>query len=713
MLLKRGDHDLNKIESKIKAELESLNYPTFYTKNSLLTYYIGKSITGLDLSSIPTPKINIIYIEDQSFINTMGISFKSNYNNYKSKLILDEIIHFYNVFNDLRMEYNFNSVNEYISPFGIKFDEIPGNLEINEDDIYYRFCKIISNKTESLENDKYFKNLYENMYKYLYYIFSNITDSTDVEIDYYSDYMRVTTYYNIIESGRFNNIKGQVQKILDKIVLEFIEFPFLMEMIDEITIYQPHSSSNNINFSLINDSICITNQTKLINVIDTYSSMYSYEFTGNFKDYILYSNPNISCNLIVNSGNKSNLINRLASASSKVIESVFISQYLSNYSKIFCILDLTGNGTPQLKTDLPKSKDIINLKNVELIPLKKYIYNPLISGKIGNLEFDGNINNTVVNILNDGESNIDNWQWVTNGELTENKENKIGAEFTENETTKEHQNTTLMASELEEKGWFFALQNSIPNCKHVKKENSYKNLYNDVSFENFMGKMDNISNEYESLVNFPEYDITVDSDNFNPIDLYPDLRTFPQEYIHELKKDINKDILLKLLDQINSISSDFQEKLSNSEEYLTYKDRGFQELFHIIDISEEDFYNKVEYNNITELEEDLLLLSIGNPEKSQIFKAYREVFYTSNIYNGEIITINGNEIDKNLTLYMFNENKNNKIQESIKNIQKSSNLWSELFINLKENIDKFKDENGYLKIEQLKDSIINKFLKII
>ena len=180
MLLKRGDHDLNKIESKIKAELESLNYPTFYTKNSLLTYYIGKSITGLDLSSIPTPKINIIYIEDQSFINTMGISFKSNYNNYKSKLILDEIIHFYNVFNDLRMEYNFNSVNEYISPFGIKFDEISGNLEINEDDIYYRFCKIISNKTESLENDKYFKNLYENMYKYLYYIFSNITDSTDV-----------------------------------------------------------------------------------------------------------------------------------------------------------------------------------------------------------------------------------------------------------------------------------------------------------------------------------------------------------------------------------------------------------------------------------------------------------------------------------------------------------------------------------------------------
>ena len=270
-----------------------------------------------------------------------------------------------------------------------------------------------------------------------------------------------------------------------------------------------------------------------------------------------------------------------------------------------------------------------------------------------------------------------------------------------------------MASELEEKGWFFAMQNSIPNCKHVKKENSYKNLYNDVSFENFMGKMDNISNEYESLVNFPEYDITVDSDNFNPIDLYPDLRTFPQEYIHGLKKDINKDILLKLLDQINSISSDFQEKLSNSEEYLTYKDRGFQELFHIIDISEEDFYNKVEYNNITELEEDLLLLSIGYPEKSQIFKAYREVFYTSNIYNGEIITINGNEIDKNLTLYMFNENKNNKIQESIKNIRKSSNLWSELFINLKENIDKFKDENGYLKIEQLKDSIINKFLKII
>ena len=704
---------MNNIESKIKADLENLNYPTFYTKNTLLTYYIGKSITGLDLSSIPTPKINIIYIEDQSFINTMGISFKSNYNSYKSKLILDEIIHFYNIFDDLRVKYNFKSINEYISPFGIKFDEMPGNLEINREDIYYRFCRMISSKTESSEDDKYFKHLYENMYKYLYYTFSNITDSTDIEIDYYSDYMRVTSYYNIIESGRFGNIKGQLQKILDKIVLEFIEFPFLMDMIDEITIYQPYSTSNNINFSLINDSMCITNHTKLINVIDTYSSTYSYEFTGNFKDYILYSNPNISCNLIVNSGDKNNLTNRLASASSKTIESVFIGQYLSDYSKIFCILDLTGNGTPQLKTNLPESKDIINLKNVELIPLKKYIYNPLILGRMGDLELDGNFYNTSGDTMDGDESNMTNWQWSDDNKITENIENKTTTEFTENETLKEHKNTTLMASELEEKEWFFALQNSIPNCKHVKKENNYKNLYNEVSFENFMGKMDNISNEYESLINFPEYDIIVDFVNFNPIDLYPDLRTFPQEYIHGLKKDINKDILLKLLNQINSISNEFQEKLDNSEEYLTYRNRGFQELFHIIDISAEDFYNKVEYNNISELEEDLLILSIGCPEKSQIFKAYKEVFYTSNIYNGEIITINGNEIDKNLTLYMFNENKNNKIQESIKNIQKSSKLWLELFINLKENIDKFKDENGYLKIEQLKDIIINKFLKII
>ncbi len=704
---------MNNIESKIKSELENLNYPTFYTKNTLLTYYIGKSITGLDFSSIPIPKINIIYIEDQSFINTMGISFKSNYNNYKSKLILDEIIHFFNVFNESRLKYNFNSINEYISPFGIKFDEMPGNLDISKEDIYYRFCKIISNRTKASEDDNYFKKLYENMYKYLYYTFSNITDSTDVEIDYYSDYMRITSYYNIIESGRFGNIKGQVQKILDKIVLEFIEFPFLMDIVNEITIYQPYSSSNNVNFSIINDNMCITNQTKLINVIDTYSSMYSYEFTGNFKDYILYSNPNISCNLIINSGNKNNITNRLASASSKVIESVFINQYLSNYSRIFCVLDLTGNGTPQLKTDLPESKDIINLKNIQLIPLKGYIYNPLILGKIGDLELDDNFYNTIIDTLDDDESNIDKLQWGTGDELTENKENKIDAEFTENEITKEHKNTTLMASELEENGWFFTLQNSIPNCKHVKKENNYKNLYNEVDFENFMGKMDNISNEYESLINFPEYDITVGFDNFNPIDLYPDLRTFPQEYIHGLKKDINKDVLIKLLNQINSISNDFQETLDNSEEYMTYKDRGFQELFHIIDISKEDFYNKVEYNNISELEEDLLVLSIGCPEKSQIFKVYREVFYTSNIYNGEIITINGNEIDKNLTLYMFNENKNNKMQESIKNIQKSANLWTELSINLKENIDKFKDENGYLKIEQLKDIIINKFLKII
>lgn len=704
---------MNNIESKTKAELESLTYPSFYTKNTLLTYYIGKSITGLDLSSITIPKINIIYIEDQSFTNTMGISFKSNYNNYKSKLILDEIIHFYNIFDDLRVKYNFNSINEYISPFGIKFDEISGDLDMNREDIYYRFCKIIFNKDKVTEDDQYFKILYENMYKYLYYIFSNITDSTDVEIDYYSNYMRVTSYYNIIESGRFGNIKGQVQKILDKIVLEFIEFPFLMNIVDEITIYQPYSSSDNINFSIINNNMYITNQTKLINVIDTYSSMYSYEFTGNFKDYILYSNPNTSCNLIINSGNKNNLTNRLASASSKVIESVFIEQYLSNYSKIFCVLDLTGNGTPQLKTNLPKAKDIINLKNVQLIPLKKYIYNPLILGRIGDLDLDGNFHNTLMSTIDNDESNTDNWQWDAGSKITENKENKTDIEFTENETTEKHKNTTLMASELEEKGWFFAVQNSIPNCKHIKKENNYKNLYNEVSFENFMGKMDNIFNEYESLINFPEYDITVDYDNFNPLDLYPDLRTFPQEYIHGLKKDINKDILLKLLNQINSISSDFQDKLDNSEEYQTYKDRGFQELFHIIDISEEDFYNKVEYNNISELEEDLLVLSIGCPEKSQIFKSYREIFYTSNIYNGEVITINNNEIDKNLTLYMFNENKSNKIQEVRENIQKSSNVWTELFINLKENIDKFKDENGYLKIEQLKDIIINKFLKII
>lgn len=703
------------IDTMTKARLEEKVYPTIYTKNTLLKYYISKILTGFDISAIPINKINIIYIDDSSFSNIMGISFKSSYKNYKSKLILDEIDHFDNIFQDLQVEYNEKSINKFIDPFGMKFSENNGKIEIDKENLYYEFCKNFINTDNNTEinNNTAFKWLYDNMFKYIYYTFSNITDSINVDMDYFTDYFRVTSYYEILDAGKRRKLGQELQEIIDRVILEFIEFPFLMDLIDEITIYQPYSSENNMNFTIINDKGYINNKTKLINITDTYSAMYSYSFTENFKDYILYSNPNISCNLIVDSGSKNNISNRLSSASSKVIESLFIEQYLSNYSKIFCILDLTGRKSPQLKTDLPNSTDIVNLNNIDFIPLKIPIYNPEISQNDYEIEKDNEEKLTRNKIDDIGESNINKLEWDSISETAENDENKIYDKNSSFEINKNNENALILNSELDEKGWFFDTQNSIPNCKHDKKENQYKNLYKKVEFENFMGRMDNMILEYESLINYPEYDIIINENNFNPIDLYPDLKTFPKEYIHGLRKDINKDVLIEIFHNIIEISNNFQNKLDESEEYQTYKDRGFQEFFHIFEVDKDDFINRLDYNNFKEIENDLFLLSIGSPIQSKIFESYKELFYSANIYNGEAITINGNEIDGDLTIYMFNENKNNKMNDIVENIKKSSNRWCQLFIYLKENQDKFIEQNGYLNLEQIKNEVITEFLKII
>lgn len=701
------------IDTMTKARLEDRVYPTIYTKNILLKYYISKALTGFDISAIPINKINIIYIDDSNFSNIMGISFRSSYKNYTSKLILDEIIHFYNIFQDLQVNYNEKNINKYIAPFGMKFSENKDKIEIDKDNLYYEFCKNFINTNINLENNNVpFKWLYDNMFKYIYYTFSNITDSTNIDMDYFTDYFRVTSYYEIKEIERQNKLGKQLQEIIDRVILEFIEFPFLMDLIDEMTIYQPYSSENNVNFTIINNKECINNKTKLINVIDTYSMMYSYLFTENFKDYVLYSNPNISCNLIVESGSKNNISNRLASASSKIIESLFIDQYLSNYSKIFCILDLTGSKSPQLKTDLPSSTDITNLSSINFIPLKNLIYNPEILKNNEKNKKDGG-EDLINNGIYDDESNTNKLEWDNVDEISENDENKTHNENSSFEINKNDENTPILNSEIDEKGWFFETQNSIPNCKHDKKENQYKNLYKKVEFENFMGRMENTITEYESLINYPEYDIIIDEKNFNPIDLYPDLKTFPKEYIHGLRKSLNKETLIQIFHNIVEISNNFQNKLDESEEYQTYKDRGFQEFFHIIEVNKDDLINKLDYINFSEIENDLLLLSIGSPNQSKIFESYKELFYSANIYNGESITINGNEIEGELTIYMFNENKNNRMNDIVKNIKKSSNSWRQLFIYLKENQDKFTEQNGYLNLEQIKNEIITEFLKII
>lgn len=255
----------------------------FICDSPIQEYQIHKTITGLDLTGIPSKTLNVINSKETGI--RIDIKIKDNYEN----CIADQIKEFQDFLKELELPMTVENMNKVIEHTGFKFDEdfeIPYQIiGMNKEEFLNYYLN-----HDSKEHDK-LKKFCINILKYVVYKQAVYTDYSE----YYGD--NVFNYFPIFY--RLENYNSW-QTMLDKMKVDLLDNKSIMSCIDSITIFTPFiidiSSQSYLMFKgsendLSNlDKLIISDSTIIVKQRYTDESIEDAEFRLNNFDIVAKSN---------------------------------------------------------------------------------------------------------------------------------------------------------------------------------------------------------------------------------------------------------------------------------------------------------------------------------------------------------------------------------------------------------------------------------------
>lgn len=700
------------ITRQIKDKCINMNIPWICSGNSILESSVDVALTGLNFTTFPVNKIRIMHIENVDFNNNIIISLISNHNTNIPKLVVKEMEYYREICKNNGSKFTMREINKIIKKYGYKMDErIPLESEkIQNEIINCNFedllCEILYNETfNSMNSDedvivKIFKAVYIEFYKYIYYIYQSLSSSDQIEVELTSKFTRLTIYESMDRDiyRKMNSIDKKIQKFIDSIMVEMFDFPFLMEIIDEVIIYKPKDDNlSNIDLGIVKNIYELDQDSVIISIQNSKISNYAYEFTNKFRDCLIYSNPFINTNIDLDLGDMASIFNSV-----DTLKAAYIDLTLDNYSKIYSTFSDNGVGLPQIKNEDKYISEPFKSSDLKLNKLNNPISKVSKRMKIINDRDDNHIpeyDDEFNNIGMDSESSINN---------------KLNSEqiITQKILNEKHRKLHNISQKEDSEAWFEVVRNTIPILKTSKKPNKYKNIYNDVKILEYKDRMDNILEIYDYQAIYPEYEL--DIKNLEEIyRIYPELDTITFEKLNLVNINPSKRKMYQAIQKSIQQKYKYFDIINNNKEIIAEIALKNNNIVEINSVNEEYLQNYLFYIDIEDAKHDVFNLSINNYKETKIYKSYMELFLINNIYNGEKYRYNDKELEDMVSYYLFSDKKLIEINRVNRLLKDNVEIWRDLYHNLNNFYDNNNVTNDYVVIEDLTEVIIYKFYNIL
>lgn len=697
------------INRQIKDKCINMNIPWICSGNSILESSVDVALTGLNFTTFPVNKVRIVHIEDVDFNNNIIISLISNHNTNIPKLIVKEMEYYREICINNGSKFTMKEINKIIRKYGYKMDErIPLESEkIQNEIIKCNFkdllCKILYDETfnsTNIDEDiiiKIFKAVYVEFYKYIYYIYQSLTSSDQIEVELTSKFTRLTIYESMDRDiyKKMNSVDKKIQKFINSIMVEMFDFPFLIEMIDEIVIYKPKDDNlTNIDVGIVKNIYDLNQDSVIVSIQNSQISNYAYEFTDKFRDCLIYSNPFINTNIDLDLGDMASIFNSV-----DTLKAAYIDLILDNYSRIYSTFSDKGTGLPQIKDEGKYISEPYKSSDLKLNKLK----NPIskVSKRM-----------KIINDRNEPEYDnvLDSIEWGDESSINKKLNNEQN--MTQKILNEKHRKLHNIGQKDGSEAWFEVVRNTIPILKTSKNLNKYKNIYNDVKILEYKDRMDNILEIYDYQANYPEYEL--DIKNLEEIyRIYPELDTITFEKLNLVNINPSKRKMYQAIQKSIQQKHKYFETIESNKEIIseiTLKDNN---IVKINRVDEEYLQNYLFYIDIEDAKNDIFNLSINNYKETKIYKSYMELFLINNIYNGEKYRYNNEELDDMVSYYLFSDKKLIEINRVNRLLKDNVEIWRDLYHNLNNFYDNNNVTNDYEVIEDLTEVVIYKFYNIL
>lgn len=692
-----------RLDKKMKSKVYRFSLHSIVTKSLLFKSAFTSYISDVDLSYLYVPKIKVVNLPNNTLQNNLVLTLIMPNDSNIVGLALEELIFKISIIDYENLPYNTESLNKILIRDGFKIEEnidfeCLRNLDLSKLLIEELKDEILNN-TEDInlsEEKEILKTLVESFVKYIVYVCTNIGIENDVEIDHLKSIKRINLYYSLVNLN-LDKDANVLQEIIDELCIEFIDYPFIYQLISEIIIQIPETDKS-LNYTIINDPKALRFNDMVCNIYDYSLIMEDFSFSDIYEDTYLRCNRLTTQNFFVNLDTFYEVIDKDES-----IHSNILMNNASTYSKLFTILDNTGGKSPQLTN--------VKFKNDNIVPDSKIIFREMLNSRLSEqyiseasyLDYKDNLDNME---NHNYESDTNKLEWNVDSETTEIEKNKTEEETNEKMASQNAiNNPDLYPKDLREQ-WYFRLQNTIPSYETDKNEIEFKKYYKEVSINKLSDRMKETIKLYGDYLQLSDYLLNIDKVQ----DLYGVYSKIGGYYSKVLGKENikfsrgNIDNMFMLIDK----ETDAFEDIITEYENVLEDEESIKEYLPLNPVDVESFYRNLPYMEYYEYKDELFKFALGHYEETKLWTAFEKTALILNQYQGNDLIIDEQTLPKEVVYILHMRNVRNYINECKSKIDSKLIVWCNAYLEYVNN-----NENNIKTEEEYDLKLIKKFVKLI